>query len=305
MLFAAAAVLLVSLVLHRATPKALRLMAMMLPILVLGMIFNGRRMVWVQIGMVFLTLYLRHPDEPRQAQGSESAARLRVRSWRFTWRSAGTRRGASSSRSQTIRSVVDPRRDASSQTREIEDYDLIYTVSRYPLLGAGYGNGYWEMIPLPPMGYALERYCPAQQHARNVGHLRLRRLHAMTLLWVAGVYFGMRAYHASTKGTDRAAAMMSFGVVLIYEIQCWGDMGLGSWTGVFLMAPALSSGGQARRGHGRVARQGTRAKGRVDAIAHPGRSSARQLRRNGRRRNVVRVSRLGLKSTVGQPGRRD
>jgi hypothetical protein len=243
MLFAAAAVLLVALALHRATPKALRLAATILPILVLGMIFNGRRMVAVQIGMVFLTLYVVTPMSPIKRKVkkvmlvmSPIFAIYVVAGW--------NQKGGVFKPVQTIRSVVDPKTDASSQTREIEDYDLIYTVRQYPIFGAGYGNGYWEVIPLPEMGYQLERYCPHNSLLGMWAICGIVGFTSMTLLWVAGVFFGMRAYHLSTKGSERAAALMSFGIVLIYEIQCWGDMGLGSWTGVFLMGPGLTVAGK-------------------------------------------------------------
>jgi hypothetical protein len=37
---------------------------------------------------------------------------------------------------------------------------------------------------------------------------------------------------------------VSFGAVLIYILQSWGDMGLGSWIGVFTVAPALAMAGK-------------------------------------------------------------
>jgi hypothetical protein len=67
---------------------------------------------------------------------------------------------------------------------------------------------------------------------------------ALTLLWVSGVYFAMRAYYNATDPSHRAAAMLCFGAVLIYLIQCWGDLGLGSWTGVMLVAPAVATAGK-------------------------------------------------------------
>ena len=64
----------------------------------------------------------------------------------------------------------------------------------------------------------------------------------MTLLWAAGVYFGMRAYHVAKDPAFKAAALVSFGAVLIYLVQCFGDMGLGSWIGVFTVAPSVALG---------------------------------------------------------------
>jgi hypothetical protein len=42
----------------------------------------------------------------------------------------------------------------------------------------------------------------------------------------------------------RAAALVCFGTVLIYLVQCWGDLGLGTWIGVFTVAPALAIAGK-------------------------------------------------------------
>jgi hypothetical protein len=58
------------------------------------------------------------------------------------------------------------------------------------------------------------------------------------------VYFAMRSYYMATEPSHRVAAMLCFGAVLIYLIQCWGDLGLGSWTGVFLVAPAIATAGK-------------------------------------------------------------
>jgi len=34
--------------------------------------------------------------------------------------------------------------------------------------------------------------------------------------------------------------LVCFGTILIYYVQCFGDLGLGTFTGVFLVAPALT-----------------------------------------------------------------
>src|SRR6266545_157657 len=243
MTFAAAVVLLVALVMHRTARWTPRLALVLLPILISGMMVNNRRMVWVQIGMVFITLYFATPMNAAKRKIKKAA--LALSPVIAIYLSIGWSSKSSVFKPvQTIRSVVEPATDASSMTREIENYDLIYTIRQHPILGTGYGNGYWEIIPLPPMSYPLERYCPHNSllglwvYAGYFGYT------AMTLLWVAGVYFGLRAYHASKLPSDRAAAFMSFGAVLIYSIQCWGDMGLGSWIGVFTVAPALSIAGK-------------------------------------------------------------
>jgi hypothetical protein len=66
----------------------------------------------------------------------------------------------------------------------------------------------------------------------------------ITSLWVGGIYFAIRAYHSCKEPLQRAAALACFGAVLVYYLQCFGDMGLGSWTGVYLVGPALAIAGK-------------------------------------------------------------
>jgi hypothetical protein len=243
-LFATAAVLLLSLLIHKGAHRhAKGLALLLLPIIASGMIYNNRRMVWVQIAMVFLTLYLVTPMNPTKRKMQKVltyAAPFLIVYVAVGW-------GSSSGIFKpvgTIRSVVDPGTDASAMTREFENNNLIYTIKGYPIFGSGYGVPYWEIIPMPYMGYDLERFCPHNSILGLWAYCGIIGYSAMTLLWAAGVYFGMRSYHNSKKPEDRAAALMTFGSVLIYMIQCWGDMGLGSWVGVFTVAPGIAMAGK-------------------------------------------------------------
>jgi O-antigen ligase len=99
-------------------------------------------------------------------------------------------------------------------------------------------------MPLPAIPYELEHYAPHNSilglwcYAGYVGAL------AITLLWVGGIYFGMRAYHATKDHDMRATALVSFGSVVIYLCQCWGDMGLGTWNGIWTVAPSIAMAGK-------------------------------------------------------------
>jgi hypothetical protein len=242
-LFATAVVLIMSLVIHRAHKHAVRLALLLLPVLVAGMVNNGRRMVWVQIGLVFLTVYVVMPMTPTKRKLQKILLILAPFILVYVVAGWGSSDGIFKPVA-TIRSVVDPASDGSTMTREIEDFDLIYTIRAYPLFGTGYGNPYWQVWPLPFMGYDLELYCPHNSILGMWTFCGYIGYSAMTLLWCAGVHFAMRAYHASKSAQHRAAAMVCYGSVLIYLIQCWGDMGLGSWIGVFTLGPALALSGK-------------------------------------------------------------
>jgi hypothetical protein len=243
MLFAGATVILVSLLIHRAHRSARKLTLLMAPVLVWGMVANSRRMVWVQILLVFVTLYFVTPASPVKARIKKWALRLSpiiILYVGLGWHSANPLFKPV----QTIRSVIEPANDVSTMTRDIENYDVAQTIRSFPFLGLGYGHGYFAQIALPPMPYPLEPYLPHNSllglwfASGFVGYT------AMTLLWTAGVYFGVRAYRASSRPIDRATALVCFGNVLIYLIQCYGDIGLGAGTGVYLVAASVAVAGK-------------------------------------------------------------
>jgi hypothetical protein len=145
---------------------------------------------------------------------------------------------------QVIRSAVDSSTDGSTAWRDLENFDLIYTLKVFPFTGVGYGNPFHELWPLPAVDYELERYIPHNSllglwcYGGYIGYTGL------TLLWVAGMFFALRAYHHSKVPLEKAAALVCFGMILIYYIQCFGDLGLGTFTGVFLVAPCLAIAGK-------------------------------------------------------------
>ena len=181
---------------------AKKLALMVLPILVLGMLSNNRRMVWVQVGMVFITLYAATPM---------TAAKRKLR--KFVWamipvaivyvivgwnHPTGVFKPVA-----TIRSVVEPSTDLSSLEREIENYDLMCTIRQNPLIGVGYGNPYLEVVALLPMGYDLEPYIPHNSILGLWAYSGCIGFTSMTLLWSAGVFFGARAYKHTRNRSKR------------------------------------------------------------------------------------------------------
>jgi hypothetical protein len=239
MLFAVGTVILVSLVLQRAGKKATRWAALGLPILVGGMLANNRRMVWVEIILVMFTLYMITETNAFKRKLNRAAVLsvpLLLAYIAVGWNSGG----GIFKPVKVIRSAVDSSADTSTAWRDLENFNLVFTMRNFPLTGVGYGNGFWEMWPMPAVDYSLERYVPHDSilgmycYGGYVGFL------GITSLWVGGIFFAIRAYHYCKEPLQKAAALTSFGAILVYYLQCFGDMGLGSWTGVFLVGPALA-----------------------------------------------------------------
>jgi hypothetical protein len=240
-LFANAFVLVLAILWERVGKKKLALL--LLPVLAAGIIANGRRMAWVQVGFVILAIYLVTPDNPVKKAIKRALVVVvpMIAMYLLVGWNAG---GGLFKPVRMIKSVVDAKTDGSSLWRELENFDLISTVRSSPVFGVGYGNPYLEIIKLPYIDYDLERYVPHNSILGLWAYGGYVGYSALTILWGAGVYFGMRAYHAAKLPSERAAALVSFGSVLVYLIQCWGDMGLGSWNGVYTVGPALAVAGK-------------------------------------------------------------
>lgn len=243
MLFAWAAAILMALLIHRADKRTIWLALGLLPVLAAGMVANQRRMVWVQLILVLGTLYLVTPPNPIKRKLQRLA--LAMVPFGLAYVAIGwNQTGGIFKPVQTIRSAVDSDVDASTQWRDVENINLLYTFKEHPFLGSGYGHPFKEFIPLPEVAYPLEHYIPHNSILGLWAYCGYFGYTAITLLWSAGVYFAMRGYNASKSPIDKSVALASFGAVLIYALQCYGDMGLGSWTGNFMMAASLAAAGK-------------------------------------------------------------
>jgi hypothetical protein len=242
MLFATAFCMLVALFFERRSRRNLYLCALFLPVLALGLIANNRRLAWIEIGAAVLVVYAMNPPS-RFKRSLQRAALLAAplfaiyvaAGWHGTSRIFGP--------VAKIRSIVDSSYDRSAQERDVENYNLIRNLADSPLIGKGFGHEYVEYVPNDDVSNVFPqwRFIP---HNSILGLLAFGGLLGFTLLLLplsTGVFLAARAYWRTHDPTRRAAALTSIAVVLIYLIQCYGDMGLISWHSVFLVSPALAA----------------------------------------------------------------
>lgn len=244
MLFAAAFVLILVLLVERVSKNAKWFALVFLPILAAGTVANNRRLAWVQVALVFLTVHFISRESPIKRKLRRTlfvSTPLVAVYMALGWNSAF---GALYKPVRMVRSIVDAQTDASSLWRELENVNIIATFRMNPLFGTGYGHPYEEIVVLPAVSYSLEKYTPHNSLLGLWCYCGYLGYAALTMLWMAGVYFAMRAYYKGTEPAHRAAALVSFGAVLLYLVQSWGDLGLGTWTGVFMMGAALAVAGK-------------------------------------------------------------
>jgi hypothetical protein len=245
MLFAGAFCIVVAVLLQRPPRKQLLVSALILPLLAAGMIANHRRVAWVELGAGLTTVVALTPSTPRRRALVRRLWLLSPVAALYTlvgWGSSSTLFAPV----EVIRSVVDSKADASTAWRDWENYNLVVTLRQNPILGSGYGHGYIERVKLPDISqaYALYRFVP---HNSILGLWAYGGLVGFTALWamfVVGIFLAVIAAKRAGQGVERAAAVSSAASVVVYLVHCYGDMGLGTWTSVFTVAPALALASQ-------------------------------------------------------------
>lgn len=209
--------------------------AVVQPILVASLIVNDRRIAFVSLaGGAFALVLLAPPELKRVVRRLVLLSiPLGIVYTAVGWNSyAGIFRPVG-----IVRSVVE-QDDASSETRDIENYNLIKTLQASPLIGSGFGHEYKELV----VANRVDQYFAQYRFIAHNSVLWLLSLggwfgfFAVWLVFPVSVLIALRAFGESTVATDRAVAFGAIACILAFGIQAWGDMGLQSWMGTLLVA---------------------------------------------------------------------
>jgi len=140
------------------------------------------------------------------------------------------------------RSLTAARTDWSTAMRDIENFNLLWTLRDHPLVGTGFGHEYVEKVKAVDISsiFPQYRYVP---HNTVLGLLAFGGAAGFTgifLTLAVGVFLAARAHRFARTPAERAAALTVIAAVIVYLGQSYGDMGLVSWTATFTLAPALA-----------------------------------------------------------------
>jgi hypothetical protein len=238
MLFAGAFCLCVGLVLEIPSRRNKLLCIFVLPVLAMGILANNRRIAWVEIGLALGVLFTVMPMTPlkrKLIRWTLFAVPVVAIYLAIGWgKTGGFFRVAA-----MVRSLVDSKTDASTEWRELENLDLVMSLRSSPVLGLGFGHRYIGPVNIEDV-YAQEHFLP---HNSLLGVWAFGGIIGFTLNWMflaVGCFVAVRTYRMATRAIDRVAVLSVLQMVMIYMNHCYGDLGLGTTTGVLLVAPALS-----------------------------------------------------------------
>ncbi len=248
-LFVVAVVIMVALWWEKPSwPTTLRL-GIVVPILFVGLVLNDRRLAYVTLIACLLMIFLISPWN--------RAKRLLTRAvilglpviLAYVAVGWGSTAGAFKP-VRAIRSIVTSDtgtvQDTSTEFRDQENFNLVFTWQRNPILGSGFGHEYFEVLTLADISSFMPnfRYLP---HNSVLWLWSVGGYVGFTCLWLylaAVVFFAARAYHRAHRPLDRTAMLVTIAAVIAYLNQAFGDMGVVSYTPVFILAPAIALAGK-------------------------------------------------------------
>jgi hypothetical protein len=228
---------------------ALRRCLWFVPVVMLAVFLNNRRLAYVGLAAVFATIWLF--VRPNRAKRSLARAGLVATPFLIGYLVVGWGSDAALFKPvASVHTIVAADENAhgaseSTRSREIENFNLSQTLRQHPV-GTGLGQEYEEVVKGPDISreFALYRYIP---HNSVLWLMSMAGPIGFFLIWSmfgVGAFLAARAYRFATDPADRVAALTALCAQLLFLIQAYGDMGTQSWSTTWLVAAAFAVSGK-------------------------------------------------------------
>jgi len=138
---------------------------------------------------------------------------------------------------RALHSVIS-KNDSSSLSREIENYNLMATLGLHPVTGSGFGHPYYEAIRAVDLSSIFEafRYVPHNSILWQMGAMGPVGFFLFWSLASVCLFLAARGVRFGLGRAEKRYATAALFATTIYVLQAYGDMGLQSWLGTFLLA---------------------------------------------------------------------
>lgn len=232
-LFVTALVILIAHALEQRSSKVILRALGIGGVILLGIALNNRRLAFVSLAAAPLVLYL--ALKPSKRKRRVTAALAIAVPLLVGYVLVGSEVNSASpvfKPAKLVMSVMD-QKDTSSQSRDVENENLIYTLRQNPLVATGFGHEYEYSPNNPPVDLS-----EVFQNYRLIAHngvlwiWSLGGVVGFSLLWMVYTLTGtmaVRGYRAAVTPLDRSAALSALGAVTVCVIQIWGDQGFNSY----------------------------------------------------------------------------
>jgi hypothetical protein len=132
--------------------------------------------------------------------------------------------------------------DTSSDSRNIENDNLVATLQDHPITGSGFGWEYKEVVRI----YDISEYFPLYRYIAHNTVLWLVSIGGAVgffFLWrtyATAAFFSARGYLLSMSANDRAGALAGIGIVVVCICADWGDQGLVSYPSLMIFGAVFA-----------------------------------------------------------------
>jgi O-Antigen ligase len=222
----------------------LKLLLVLAPFYLASIVVNNRRVAWVAIlaGMLFIVAVAHRPVKRQLGRYLKLFWPLIV-----VYLVIGF---ASQSQSPIFLPVnkiasVSTKKDASTDTRDIENFNLLVTLKEKPIFGWGFGHEYNEFIVAYSVKNAFSQY-RFLPHNSFLGFWALGGVFGPSLYFllpVVAIFYAVSCRRKSNDPARRAASTWSVCIVIAYLIQAWADLGLQDWVGLVCVGIAYGISG--------------------------------------------------------------
>ena len=208
-----------------------------------ALVLNNRRIAFVSLlgGMAVLFIILRGPVKRAMVRAIVLSIPLVA-----MYLLAGRNRSTGIFKPASLIMSVADQKDASSKTRDIENYNLMQTLKPNILLGSGWGHEYNELVVAYDISQAFAQY-KFIAHNSVLWLLSIGGMVGFSLVWLplgVGVFLARRSYYAARNHYDRTVAAVCLTIFLAYMVQAWGDMGTQSAIIMLVLAWAFAATGK-------------------------------------------------------------
>lgn len=245
LLFACAIAILAAPLFYKPTARHVRGFLLIAPVIVMGLVANDRRIAWVQVAIVMFVLLVLNGKSvfTRRAVRLATLSSPILLLYALVGWSSPSRVFAPV---QLIRNMVQAERtdgtlDRSTLFRDVENFNLVYTLQPNPVLGTGFGHPFDALVQGDDLSVFVEY--PFLPHNSMLGLWSFTGAVGFTGLFsiiIVTLFLAARAHPRAISPHQGMAAAAAIGCLGSYAIHLWADIGFSEAPTIFLVALAIA-----------------------------------------------------------------
>jgi O-antigen ligase len=225
-LFTVALVLLLANLAERPERRPLHRALLFVPPILVGMVANGRRLVWIMFALSVLVAYFISPWRPWKRSLTKKL--LPIVALLGLYAVVGWNSGSALfAPLRLVHTVSDGSVDLSTRWRDIENWNICMSMRESPMLGIGLGREYTEAMHNGDISSFFPEY-RQWPHNTVLGLLLFAGVVGFTAMWLLHaivVFLAARCHRLATAPEDRAAAITSLAMTIACMTLAYGDLG--------------------------------------------------------------------------------